>query len=407
MDDPEIKKIKNDIDLVVIQTHPVQYHAPVYRALEQQFGISVTVIYGSDFSVAGYFDKEFGKTFAWDTDLLSGYTSYFLSRVSEGGRDSVEKVSSHGLGNKLRKIKPKAVLITGYTSRFHQEVIFQVLKQGCPIFFRAETTDHAIKRKPIKTWIRNCALSWFYKQCKGLLYIGKRSYEHFKRLQCPDKKLFFSPYCVDMTPFHPTESDRDQLRLVTRQQIGIPQSHKVFLFSGKLSQRKGPDLFLEVVHRFSSEIRDEITALFMGDGELKQQLEIMAKRLSVKAKFIGFQNQTALSGYYHAADLLVMPSRHSETWGLVVNEALHHGVPCVVSEAVGCVPDLVEPGATGELFETNCVKSFVQALMRAFSLVGRLEIRQRCRNKVSGYTVEKAAEGIAQAYRETVGIHAG
>ena len=70
--------------LAVVETHPVQYHAPVYRAVQQQFGIPVTAIYGSDFSVAGYRDAEFGATFAWDTDLLSGYTSIFLTRSAPG-----------------------------------------------------------------------------------------------------------------------------------------------------------------------------------------------------------------------------------------------------------------------------------------------------------------------------------
>ena len=73
------------MSLVVIETHPVQYHAPVYRELQKSCGIPVTAIYGSDFSVAGYRDREFGATFAWDTDLLAGYTSVFLERVAAGG----------------------------------------------------------------------------------------------------------------------------------------------------------------------------------------------------------------------------------------------------------------------------------------------------------------------------------
>ena len=46
--------------LAVIESHPVQYHAPVYRAVQRDFGVPVTAIYGSDFSVAGYRDREFG-----------------------------------------------------------------------------------------------------------------------------------------------------------------------------------------------------------------------------------------------------------------------------------------------------------------------------------------------------------
>ena len=72
----------------------------------------------------------------------------------------------------------------------------------------------------------------------------------------------------------------------------------------------------------------------------------------VRAIMAGFQNQTQLSRFYHAADVFVLPSRVGETWGLVVNEALHHGLPCVVSDRVGCAPDLVIPDETGEIFCT-------------------------------------------------------
>ena len=91
--------------LAVIETHPIQYHAPVYRVLQQQLGVPVTAIYGSDFSVAGYRDAEFGTTFAWDTDLLSGYTPLFLSRVDSGGATSAEAVSTGGLRDMLRAEK--------------------------------------------------------------------------------------------------------------------------------------------------------------------------------------------------------------------------------------------------------------------------------------------------------------
>src|SRR5688500_7033817 len=97
--------------LAVIETHPVQYHAPVYRALEARFGVPVAAIYGSDFSVAGYADREFGAAFAWDTDLLSGYRTIFLSRVEAAGARAFEEVSTLGLGEALRMVAPQAVMV--------------------------------------------------------------------------------------------------------------------------------------------------------------------------------------------------------------------------------------------------------------------------------------------------------
>ena len=71
--------------LAVIETHPIQYRGPLYRMLQRDFGVPVTAIYGSDFSLAGYRDEGFGTELRWDVDLLNGYDSVFLSRVAEGG----------------------------------------------------------------------------------------------------------------------------------------------------------------------------------------------------------------------------------------------------------------------------------------------------------------------------------
>jgi len=386
--------------LVVIETHPIQYHAPVYRRLQQSFQIPVTAIYGSDFSVSGYTDQEFRARFAWDSDLLAGYNAVFLTRTSGGEGLTTEGVRTVGLEETLRTISPEAALIVGYRPRFHQEAFHRARRAGLPILFRGETTDHAARRSALKAWVRDRALRWFYSRCDGLLYVGKRSCEHFLRLGCAEHKLFFSPYCVDTQVFRCDDGDRTTLRQVTRQRLGVLDSQRLLLFSGKLSPRKGPELLVRAVKEFPTSIRKSVVIGYVGSGELRGPLEALAQATpAVIAKFVGFQNQTQLSSYYHAADVLVLPSLHSETWGLVVNEALHHGVPCVVSDAVGCAPDLIEPGATGELFQAGSIQDLGAALRRAMTLIGRSDVRQACREKVSGYTVDKAAEGIAKAYR--------
>jgi glycosyltransferase involved in cell wall biosynthesis len=389
--------------LAVIETHPIQYHAPVYREVQQRFGIPVTVIYGSDFSVAGYPDREFGATFAWDTDLLSGYSSLFLSRVAKGGARSAEELSTRDLGKALRQAAPQVVLVAGYNPSFHRMALYEAWRAGGPILFRGETTDHSRQRNPVEAWVRDRALGWVYQRCSRLLYVGQRSYDHFRRLGCPPEKLLFSPYCVDTSPFQCDEAARTRFRAATRQGLGITDAQFVLLFSGKLSARKGPDLLLSAVKQLPAGLRQRTVVLFLGSGELKAALHRLAEDApEVRAQFLGFQNQTQLSRHYHAADLLVLPSRHSETWGLVVNEALHHGLPCVVSEDVGCAPDLIVPGQTGAVFETGSVAGLAACLQRSLDLVGRPDVQELCRRQVSGYTTERAAEGIAKAYAALV-----
>ena len=304
--------------LVVIETHPVQYHAPVYAAVQEKYGIGVTAIYGSNFSAVGYRDAEFQAAFAWDTDLLSGYQSRFLSTVEKGGGRTHDTVSARGIGRALRGLEPSAVLLVGYSPRFYHWAWLEALRAGVPVLFRAETTPDAQSGGAIKHQLRDLMLRRLYGRCARLLYIGENSRKHYAALGCPGEKLVFSPYCVDTTPFRCDESARNALRAQCRASLGIREDEMVLMFSGKLSHRKGPDLLLAAARMVEAEHRIRTAVLFVGDGELRPVLEEAANRSPrVKACFAGFQNQKQLSPYYHAADLFVLRAgarRHGAWW---------------------------------------------------------------------------------------------
>jgi glycosyltransferase involved in cell wall biosynthesis len=381
----------------------VQYHAPVYRTLQQDFGVPVSAIYGSDYSVAGSLDPEFNARVAWDVDLLDGYSHRFLRRVSQGGGRSSSEVSTKGLSRALLELRPAAILLLGYSPRFHQLAFWAASRTRRPLLFRGETTDHAVTRSPLRAWLRDHALRRFYAAFARLLYVGERSRSHFSRLGCPSERMVFSPYCIDPSPFRVGERERDEMRARMRAELGLPEDRIVLLFSGKLSRRKGVDVLLAAVKAMKPTLRERVVIVFLGSGELSGELqrEAAASPL-VSVLFTGFRNQTELSPYYHAADLLVLPSVRSETWGLVVNDALHHGLPCVVSDAVGCAPDLIIPGETGEIGAVGSADSLGSAIARALPLIGRVEVRNACRSRVEQYSVRNAAGGIARAYADAL-----
>lgn len=388
--------------LVVLESHPVQYHAPVYRAAAAD--IPVAVVYGSDFSVNGYTDREFGTTFAWDADLLSGYESHFLSRVSTGGAREYGAVGGEGLAGTLERLDPAAVLVLGYSSPFDRAAIRAAVRAGRPLLFRGETTDHARHRGWARRFLRDALLRRLYRRCARLLYVGRRSREHYSRLGVPDVRLTFSPYCVNTMPFRCGEADRSELRDAFRREHGLDETTVALLYSGKLVPRKGVDLLPDAVRALPDALRRRVVLLFLGDGELRTQLETQCARpTAVPYRMLGFQNQTALSRCYHAADLLVLPSRTGETWGLVVNEGLEHGVPVVASDAVGSAPDLVLPGRTGAVCHAPTPQGLAEAIARAAPLIGRGEVRVDCRGVVSEYSVAAAASGIVSAFRALAG----
>lgn len=385
-------------DLAVIETHPIQYHAPVYRELQARHGISVSAIYASDFSVAGYVDAEFGTSFAWDTDLLSGYEYQFLSRVAHGGARTADDATVHGLEEALEEVAPRAILLTGYSPRFYRNAFRTALRHGAPLLFRAETTDHARKRGPLRRLVRDNALRYVYGKCSALLYVGERSRQHYLRLGVHPDDLLFSPYCVDTTPFRTSEEDRGQLRAAQRAELGVTDDDFVILFSGKLVPRKDPLRLIEAARLLRDGARPVV--VYLGSGKLQEQIQVAASiDPPVQVRFVGFRGQRALSAFYHAADCLVLPSVHDETWGLVVNEALAHGLPAVVSDAVGCAPDLISDGVTGAVFERGQPDALAVALRRMLPLLNHAATRAHCRTIVDDYSVSHAAQGIATAFQ--------
>jgi glycogen synthase len=68
------------------------------------------------------------------------------------------------------------------------------------------------------------------------------------------------------------------------------------------------------------------------------------------------------------------------------------------------MPDLIESGRTGESFRADSEEALTEALTRAMTLVGRADVRDACRRKVADYSVERAAQGIAEAYRQATAL---
>ena len=73
--------------LLIFETHPIQYRAPIFQALESLQPGLFEVVYASDFSVRGYDDPGFGAKLSWDVPLLSGYACRVLGNDAPGGVD--------------------------------------------------------------------------------------------------------------------------------------------------------------------------------------------------------------------------------------------------------------------------------------------------------------------------------
>jgi glycosyltransferase involved in cell wall biosynthesis len=143
--------------------------------------------------------------------------------------------------------------------------------------------------------------------------------------------------------------------------------------------------------------------VFVGEGPEKPDLERMALEAGRgTVHFLPFANQTEMPSRYLLADLFVLPSRgFYETWGLAVNEAMHMGIPCLVSDRVGCQEDLVTQGKTGWVFRSDSPADLSHQLETALAAVSEGDSAERMRKavgaRIGNFTYSATTKGLLSA----------
>jgi glycosyltransferase involved in cell wall biosynthesis len=363
-------------------SHPIQYYAPIFRELAGQ--CDLTVFFAHRQTREGQAKAGFGVAFDWDVDLLAGYESRFLTNVArEPSTDRFGGCDTPGIASEIDGARFDAFVVPGWGLRSYLQAVKACRRAGVPVMVRGDSQLPG-KRSLAVRLAKSIAYRRMMRRFDGYLYVGQRSRAYFEHYGAPSSRLFFAPHCIDNDAFggapHPPRAADGRPRL---------------LFAGKLIERKHP---LDLV-RAAALLRKkgvELEVAFAGSGELEGGLRRAAGETGVPAVFHGFVNQSALPATYTAADMLVLPSDARETWGLVVNEAMACGLPAVVSDAVGCGPDLVEEGATGAVFPLGDVEGLARAIERTLA-IDPARRREAVAAKIAQYSPRRTAQGIMDA----------
>jgi glycosyltransferase involved in cell wall biosynthesis len=382
-------------NFVVWDTHPVQYRGPLYSLLSAETGGHLMVIYESNYSLRGYHDAEFGREIAWDTPLLDGYNNKVLPTMDRPAA-AVFLARFFDALRTLMQDRPMACLHVHPHTPATSAAYCAAALLGIPQWLRVETQDEAFERRPWKEALRKLVWTIFYAPLSRAFYIGELNRHHFLAHGFRPTQLRPARYGV-VDGIRRWSKERKQAeRLRLRQELAIPADALVIGFCGKFITKKDPALLLESYQKISASTGRACHLLYIGSGKLENELRVRAKAISDRIHFAGFINQQALPAYYLAMDVFVLPSRRQgETWGLVVNEALHAGCAVAMSAAVGCAADFGH-WTRCRVFSLGDADACAEAII---ALTGFERDFDWCSDQLDDYSLDRAAQTLASEFR--------
>lgn len=342
--------------LAIVSTHPIQYYAPVFKLLAKR--LPLKVFYTGGVELVNQYDQGFKKKITWDIDLMDGYDYDFLENTAKipGSHHYSGIVNPSGI-DQISNFKPDAILIYGWSYKSHLKII-RYFSGKLPIYFRGDSTL-LDEKFSVKQVLKKILLSWIYKHVDFAFYVGSANKDYFKKYGMQEHQLIFAPHAIDNDRF---KEDKSTEKLALRKKLNINEEEILLVFAGKLEAKKNPMLLLEV---FLALRLPHVHLLFVGNGELENELKDISHRLSTtkKVHFMDFQNQTQMPVIYQSCDLFCLPSKGpGETWGLAINEAMASGRAILVSDKVGCAQDLITD-QTGRIFKSDERADLIQKLI--------------------------------------------
>ena len=366
--------------LAILATHPIQYQVPLWQKLAEDGSVPFEVWYLSEHATRLSRDREFDTDFLWDIDMLEGYRHRFLSTPPGSTPNMPLRLRvTQSLPGLFQETGAKVLWVQGWQVAAYWQAVWAAKRAGLQVWLRGESNNLA-PANPWKILPKKILLGQFFDRVDQFLCIGSANRELYRSYGVPVEKLLLAPYAVDNDRFQrQAEAIRGSPAFAQgygvtgkseiRRQWNIPEDAFVVLFCGKFIPKKRPMDLIEAIRLLITDnsITDnrapKAHLLFVGSGELGNEMRSKCNvvfdaesiptsdlrpptsEMKPRASFAGFLNQTEISKAYVAADVLVLPSDYGETWGLVVNEAMASGLPCIISDHCGCAPDLGRLGS--------------------------------------------------------------
>jgi glycosyltransferase involved in cell wall biosynthesis len=381
--------------LAILTSHPIQYNAPLFRCLSHHSEMECKVFYSWEGNVT-QLDPEFNRSIVWDIPLLEGYKYEFVKNIArKPGSGHFFGLNNPTMNSTIEQWSADAILVYGWNNLTNLRAL-RYFSKKIPVVFRGDSTQLNATHG-IKNMLRDRILRYVYSKVDMALYPGQHSKGYFKRAGLSADQLYYVPHCIENERFSQDSQDVVDAASKLRSQLGIASDATVFLFAGKLVSRKNPLLLMSAFNQLvANHEQAELHLVYVGAGELQKNLSDLSNGQN-NVHLLGFKNQSEMPSIYRLGDIYVLPST-IETWGLGVNEAMACGLPAIISDFVGCGPELIDQGKTGFVFEEGSVNA-LESAMATFVTDPQLanNMKSNVAEKIEQHSLLNAALAIESA----------
>lgn len=322
---------KNRMKKVLIVTNiPNPYRIPLFNELNVQLkkeGIDLKVAFGATTYARRQYKVD-PSEFKFDYEIL--HTATF----NIGNEEKVFFLYQ-GLLRLIKREQPEKIIIIGYS--------IGTLKIWLRSFFKKTNyliwSGTILKKGLNDSFLRKLQRKILLKRASGYIAYGSKAKEYLLSMGVKPERIHVGINTVDTTFFNAnTELLRASLP---------PQTKKHLTYIGYLIERKNVIRILEAV-KLLSQTRADFILDIVGDGSDRDNLEnyVQEHKLHSYVLFHGYKQKQELTQYLCRSNCFLFQTDF-DIWGLVLNEAMAAGVPCIASTEAGSSYDLIKEGETG------------------------------------------------------------
>jgi len=369
--------------LVIITEIISPYRIPLFNALAQHMDIDLHVVFLAET------DPGLRQWRVYKDEIKFSYRVLRSWRKQLGGYNCLLNA---GMGRALESTRPDAILCGGYNYLASWRGLFWARSRSIPFLLWSESNLQDFRGG--RAFVELLKTE-FLRQCAGFVVPGRAAREYLQSRRIKNERIFTAVNAVDNELFARAADAARQHAVQLRIDLGLPDRY--FLFTGRLVREKGVFELLAAYAKLEDTLRRQVGLVFVGDGAARQALEKESCEVAPGViRCVGFAQREQLAAYYALAEMLILPT-YTDTWGLVVNEAMACGLPVVLSRAAGCGADLVTENWNGRIVPSKDVQRLASAMS---SLANQPELRARMgansRKRILDYSPQTWCEGIVR-----------